>query len=300
MSKFNYQLFGDQHGKLSGVFFSRNKAGKYVRSNVRSLRVSSDLQVQIRQRYKQACDTWFSFSYSDKRYWSAQAFKHSFKYSGFNYFIKIFLEGKYMTKVSWGEIEGNIDMQIDLLNKFNNIDIDMQTLEDEILLKQNILGFTPENLINKSSDVNLGSSDIIYPTQNAVKSYVDSKISSYPVKMFHTNLTKDYLVSIKNTNVALYTAPAGKHIMHLRYAAKFNGTGTNNSTGNALIKMGSDLSGGFNFSLGTAFSFMLGTYDFSSTSLDWSKYSIFIQSTFVPAAGFNSIDLYLFFLEFAY
>ena len=36
------------------------------------------------------------------------------------------------------------------------------------------LGFTPENVLNKSTNVNLGTSDTLYPSQNAVKSYVDA------------------------------------------------------------------------------------------------------------------------------
>jgi hypothetical protein len=36
------------------------------------------------------------------------------------------------------------------------------------------LGFTPENVANKSTDVALGTSDTLYPTQNAVKTYVDA------------------------------------------------------------------------------------------------------------------------------
>lgn len=35
-----------------------------------------------------------------------------------------------------------------------------------------------ENLINKSTDTALGTSDVLYPTQNAVKTYVDNQISS--------------------------------------------------------------------------------------------------------------------------
>lgn len=38
------------------------------------------------------------------------------------------------------------------------------------------LGFTPENEANKSTDVNLGTSDTLYPTQNAVKTYVDANV----------------------------------------------------------------------------------------------------------------------------
>jgi len=36
------------------------------------------------------------------------------------------------------------------------------------------LGFTPENVANKSTNVALGTSNILYPTQNAVKTYVDN------------------------------------------------------------------------------------------------------------------------------
>jgi hypothetical protein len=41
--------------------------------------------------------------------------------------------------------------------------------------KQNDLGYTPEDVANKSTSVFLGTSDILYPTQNAVKTYVDNK-----------------------------------------------------------------------------------------------------------------------------
>jgi hypothetical protein len=40
--------------------------------------------------------------------------------------------------------------------------------------KQDSLGFTPENIANKSTDINLGTSDTLYPTQNAVKTYTDN------------------------------------------------------------------------------------------------------------------------------
>jgi hypothetical protein len=44
--------------------------------------------------------------------------------------------------------------------------------------KQASLGFTPENVVNKSTTTTLGTSDTLYPTQNAVKSYVDDSILS--------------------------------------------------------------------------------------------------------------------------
>lgn len=43
--------------------------------------------------------------------------------------------------------------------------------------KQNALGFTPENVANKSTDINLGTSNLLYPSQGAVKTYVDNQIA---------------------------------------------------------------------------------------------------------------------------
>lgn len=40
--------------------------------------------------------------------------------------------------------------------------------------KEDSLGFTPENVANKSTDVNLGSSDTAYPSQKATKTYADA------------------------------------------------------------------------------------------------------------------------------
>jgi hypothetical protein len=40
-------------------------------------------------------------------------------------------------------------------------------------------GYTPENIANKDTNVLLGVSDIKYPSQNAVKTYVDARFLSY-------------------------------------------------------------------------------------------------------------------------
>ncbi len=47
---------------------------------------------------------------------------------------------------------------------------------DALALKQNSLGYTAENVANKTTSTSLGTSDTLYPSQNAVKSYVDSAI----------------------------------------------------------------------------------------------------------------------------
>lgn len=47
--------------------------------------------------------------------------------------------------------------------------------------KEDLLGFTPENVANKSDNTALGTSTTLYPTQNAVKSYVDTAVAAVVV-----------------------------------------------------------------------------------------------------------------------
>lgn len=42
--------------------------------------------------------------------------------------------------------------------------------------KENSIGYTPENASNKSTSTALGTSNTLYPTQNAVKTYIDAAI----------------------------------------------------------------------------------------------------------------------------
>lgn len=66
---------------------------------------------------------------------------------------------------------GNVDNTSDLDKPISTA---TQTALDG---KEDSLGFTPENVANKSDNTSLGSSTTLYPTQNAVKSYVDTAIS---------------------------------------------------------------------------------------------------------------------------
>ena len=59
-----------------------------------------------------------------------------------------------------------------------NLEEIIRIIDNKVQLR---LGFTPENVANKSTNVLLGTSDILYPTQKAVKTYVDSSISAIPV-----------------------------------------------------------------------------------------------------------------------
>lgn len=49
------------------------------------------------------------------------------------------------------------------------------------------LGYTPENVANKSTSTSLGTSNTLYPTQNAVKTYVDNN-AGLPYKVYTASL----------------------------------------------------------------------------------------------------------------
>lgn len=65
---------------------------------------------------------------------------------------------------TWGSITGTLSNQTDLQSALD--------------AKQGSLGFTPENVANKSTDIALGTSDTLYPSQKAVKTYVDTFVAS--------------------------------------------------------------------------------------------------------------------------
>lgn len=61
-----------------------------------------------------------------------------------------------LTAVSWGMISGSIASQLDLQQEFG----------------------TKEDISNKNTSTSLGTSNTLYPTQNAVKTYVDTHINA--------------------------------------------------------------------------------------------------------------------------
>ncbi|MFA5152873.1 MAG: hypothetical protein WC554_09960, partial [Clostridia bacterium] len=92
----------------------------------------------------------------------------------------------------WGQISGSISSQTDLynyltfisgsvsteiidrINSDNNLQSQITTLSGSIVSELNF----KEDVINKSSNTDLGTSNTLYPTQNAVKVYVDSNIQA--------------------------------------------------------------------------------------------------------------------------
>lgn len=73
---------------------------------------------------------------------------------------------------TWGSITGTLSNQTDLQNALN--------------AKQNSLGFTPEDVANKKLSLS-DNSDTYYPSQKAVKTAVDGKISKAVGTTYTTN-----------------------------------------------------------------------------------------------------------------
>lgn len=85
-----------------------------------------------------------------------------------------------------------IDVGLSNVNNTSDLDKPISTATQTALnAKQDSLGFTPENIANKSTNTNLGTSDTLYPTQKAVKTYVDSAITAGVVDA--TSTTKGIL-----------------------------------------------------------------------------------------------------------
>lgn len=83
--------------------------------------------------------------------------------------------------------------------------------------KQDSLGFTAENIANKSTSTSLGTSNTYYPTQNAVKSYVDALVG----QIF--NIQGDWNANTNTPNITGET--------HVGYAWRVSVAGSTNLGG---------------------------------------------------------------------
>ena len=75
--------------------------------------------------------------------------------------------------------------------------------------KQPTLGYTAEDVANKSTDTSLGTSDTLYPSQNAVKSYVDAHSASFPL-LAPDGVANAPSYSFTSSTVGMYTATPGQ------------------------------------------------------------------------------------------
>ena len=87
--------------------------------------------------------------------------------------------GEIFVKVQNGFELGELH-DVDALNASNNDGLFYNTSNSlwEHKSIATVLGYTPENVANKSTSTSLGTSDTLYPTQNAVKVYTDNLLGN--------------------------------------------------------------------------------------------------------------------------
>ena len=87
--------------------------------------------------------------------------------------------GEIFVKVQNGFELGELH-NVDALNALNNDGLFYNTTTSlwEHKSIATVLGYTPENVANKSTSTSLGTSDTLYPTQNAVKVYADNLLGN--------------------------------------------------------------------------------------------------------------------------
>jgi hypothetical protein len=116
----------------------------------------------------------------------------------------------------WGTITGLLSDQTDLQNALN--------------AKQNSLSFTPEDVANKSANTSLGSSDVLYPTQRAVKFYTDAGLNVRELKadFYKQSLGSNFtttLDTLQDTNIVFPIEPSEEWQFKFFLQHGCNGTG---------------------------------------------------------------------------
>jgi hypothetical protein len=75
------------------------------------------------------------------------------------------------------------------------------------------LGFTPENVANKSTSTSLGTSNTLYPTQNAVKVYADTKVD----KVTTSGVERVYTINADGSQGVKATSNLGEMVIRAYY-----------------------------------------------------------------------------------
>ncbi len=144
--------------------------------------------------------------------------------------------------------------------------------------KPNALAYTPEDISNKASTPILGTSDTLYPTQKAVKTYVDTQIlnSSQP-----KDATLTALAGLNsNTGFLVETAPDT--------FTKRNISGT---IGNIVVNNGNGISGDTTINIGADVVTTTGSQALTNKTFNASNNTISNISTTHLASGVLDIDL---------
>lgn len=131
------------------------------------------------------------------------------------------------------------------------------------------LGFTPEDVANKSTDIGLGESNVLYPAQRAVKHYVDQLLVTYAQSL--ANLTTDGTLGA-NSDTLYPSEKAVKTYVDDQVSGAVGGSGT---PGTVPMFTGSDTIGDSNIAFNGLFLTM--------------NYAQVIVNGDISAATFNGI-----------
>ena len=116
------------------------------------------------------------------------------------------------------------------------------------------LGFTPENVANKSTDITLGGatpSDILYPSQKAVKDYVDDILSQTKVYRARINMLDGSVQDLFENTLGVTLTWSVPATGQLTTGVVSGLTGQTN----VYCQISSNVSGGGNFPYITSISF---------------------------------------------
>jgi hypothetical protein len=154
------------------------------------------------------------------------------------------------------------------------VDTPAQTSTNWSILNVGI-GFTPENVLNKSTDVITdGASDTKYPSVKAVKTYVDANAGVSVVKVRKTTISSAQVLNIFSTPVEIVPAVAGKIIVptNIVIIINFNTTQYSDVGGAWRVRFGSTST-----SIATITSY-LGSASYNQQVLQTLFYSAFTTS----------------------
>ncbi len=161
-----------------------------------------------------------------------------------------------------------------------------------------------ELLVNKSTNVALGTSDTLYPTQNAVKTYVDANAGVSVMKNIKVTLSSAQLLALNTTPIQLVPAVTGKLLVPQFLFQKYNHVSTPYTT-SGLFRVGL---GSITFGFSTFGAVITSadneqglnnfTYSQSASGLTYQNLPIVVGATTAnPTGGDGTLDLYLTYLE---
>jgi hypothetical protein len=150
---------------------------------------------------------------------------------------------------------------------------------------QTILGYTPENAVNKSTNVTTdGASDTKYPSVKAVKTYVDANLGLIEYKVLKTTISSAQILNIFSTPIVIVPPVVGKIIIPscITIVIDFNTTTYSDVGGAWKVRFGSTST-----AIATVTSYL------GSATYDQQVLQTLFYSAFTTSSSFDNSPIYL-------